>query len=142
MSGGRITGNIYKTGNASPHTSYGAGVFLYDGTFSMSGSALITRENDVRLYDAKKSIVIDAALYGNQPVAMISLDDASYISGREVLRGAHANSSGHLFSLNRAGWHIVNGKLSDTPVPGIVGVTVSPSLVTVIRAAVNSLPRM
>jgi hypothetical protein len=111
MSGGLITGNTSYKFDSDDRLLFGDGVFLHDGTFSMSGGALITQDNDVRL-ELGKSIIIDEYLaVGTQSVALISLPD--YVLGRDVLTGGSASAAGTRFSLTEPGWSIVDGKLTN-----------------------------
>jgi hypothetical protein len=124
MSGGTIAGNkSNKTGYSMPLN--GAGVFLNDGTFILSGGPLITQDNDVRLnaYSNKEKTINIGGSLTTQNVAKITLQKEmgsiwhnDYRDGRPVLTGTSIQAAAGRFSLGETGWFIdENGKLSKVP---------------------------
>ena len=86
---------LIKDNSASDHSAVGGGVYVGNGTFTMSDRATVTpstgenadkpRENDVYLANGKK-ITIPAALTGTAPVARIT--PSSYMAAIQVLKGS------------------------------------------------------
>jgi hypothetical protein len=116
MSGGKITGNESYELDAPHGPLPGAGVFFHNGTFSMSGSALITEDNDLYLRSNgdtnDKKITISGALTRAPPVARITLK--TYVAGTAALSGDIwlVNVASGSFSLTEPGWTIVGGTLT------------------------------
>ena len=86
MSGGTINGNTATDGD---------GVYN-DGTFNISGSAIVNTNNDVYL-PSGKTITVDSALTGSFPVATIT--PQTYISSTQVLDGSRVDKEFVLFKV-------------------------------------------
>lgn len=86
MSGGTINGNTATDGD---------GVYN-DGTFNISGSAIVNTNNDVYL-PSGKTITVDSALTGSFPVATIT--PQTYTSNTQVLSGSRVDKEFVLFKV-------------------------------------------
>lgn len=86
MSGGTISGNTATDGK---------GVYN-DGTFNISGSAIVNTNNDVYL-PSGKTITVDSALTGSFPVATIT--PQTYTSSTQVLSGSRVDKEFGLFKV-------------------------------------------
>ena len=86
MSGGTISGNTATDGD---------GVYN-DGTFNMSGSAIVNTNNDVYL-PSGKTITVDSALTGSFPVATIT--PQTHTSIPQVLSGSRVHKEFGLFKV-------------------------------------------
>ena len=86
MSGGTISGNTATDGK---------GVYN-DGTFNISGSAIVNTNNDVYL-PSGKTITVDSALTGSFPVATIT--PQTYTFNTQVLSGSRVDKEFGLFKV-------------------------------------------
>ncbi|MBR6566452.1 MAG: InlB B-repeat-containing protein [Spirochaetaceae bacterium] len=86
MSGGTISGNT---------ATQGGGVYN-DGTFNISGSAIVNTNNDVYL-PSGKTITVDSALTGSFPVATIT--PQTYTFNTQVLSGSRVDKEFGLFKV-------------------------------------------
>ena len=113
MSGGTISGNtatqgggVYIASGGSLTLNSGAiisgntatdGKGVYnDGTFNISGSAIVNTNNDVYL-PSGKTITVNSALTGSFPVATIT--PQTYISSTQVLSGSRVDKEFGLFKV-------------------------------------------
>ena len=86
MSGGTISGNTATDGK---------GVYN-DGTFNISGSAIVNTNNDVYL-PSGRTITVNSALTGSFPVATIT--PQTYTSSTQVLSGSRVHKEFGLFKV-------------------------------------------
>jgi hypothetical protein len=109
MSGGLITGN---------KAAWGGGVDNENGTFNMSGSAVVAADNDVYLPSGKTITLTGTLSLPDGVTVAATIRPADYTEGTQVLDGGYGtNYTKFVVTPNGAtAWYVgSNGKLTTTP---------------------------